>query len=336
MELVRCTGVYDDQGNFAPTYDKTIIETVEADVIMMAVGYATDLHFISPEASLQTENGLITVNPDTEATSVPGIFAAGAVAHGPATVIEALATGKKAATAINEYLGGASVKSEDEQANNPFLKFNNEYLKETSRVKAPKLPVDQRRIDIEDTPGIGLSEAEAEANRCFNCGCVSVNSSDICIALVALDAEVEAAGVGGVRIIPIREFFGSVRNNLEVDEIITGIKIPRLPTGARQTFLKFRPREAIDFAVVSVAAVLTYDGNVCQDARLVLGAVAPVPVRATEAERMLKGKVIDEALAEQAATAAISGAKPLSKNGYKVAIARELVKRVILAVKAGE
>jgi NADPH-dependent glutamate synthase beta subunit-like oxidoreductase len=96
MELVRCTSVFDEQGCFAPTYDSGVKNTVEADQIMMAVGYAADFSFIQPGSSLKVEGGLITVDPETQATSVPGIFAGGAVTHGPATVIEAIAAGRRA------------------------------------------------------------------------------------------------------------------------------------------------------------------------------------------------------------------------------------------------
>ncbi len=333
MELVRCTAVFDNQGRFAPTYDNAVKETVEADQIMMAVGYATDLHFIDSGLSLKVVQGLITADPETQATNVAGVFAGGSVTHGPATVIEAIAAGKRAAVAMDLYLKGVGAKTEDkdEKAAKPFLKFNSDCLKRTSRAKAPKLPVSERSIDIEDAFGLGLSEMETEANRCFNCGCVSVNSSDIGVVLVALDAQVEVAGPEGVRTIPIGDFFGSLGNILESDEMITEIQIPQPPDRAKQTFLKFRLREAIDFPIVSVASIVTLDGGVCKDARIALGAVAPRPIRATGAEQIIKGKTINTPAAEAAAEAAVINAVPLSRNAYKVKIAKTLVKRAILS-----
>jgi NADPH-dependent glutamate synthase beta subunit-like oxidoreductase/CO/xanthine dehydrogenase FAD-binding subunit len=333
MELVRCTAVFDNQGRFAPTFDNAVKETVEADQIMMAVGYATDLNFIEPGWSLKVEQGLIAAAPETQATNVPGIFAGGAVTHGPATVIEAIAAGKRAAVAMDAYLKGAGAKAEDkdEKAVRPFLKFNSDYLKETSKVKMPKLPVAERSIDVEDTLGLGLSEIEREANRCFNCGCVSVNSSDMGVVLLALGARVKIAGPRDVRTIPIGDFFGSLRNILEADEMVTEIQVPRPPDGAKQTFLKFRLREAVDFPIVSVASLITIDGGVCQEARIALGAVAPAPVRATMAEQAIKGRDINSATAEAASEAAVIGAVPLNMNAYKVKIAKTLVKRAILS-----
>jgi len=329
MELVRCTSVYNSQGRFAPVYDNTAKMTVEADVIMMAVGYATDLGFISPGSSLKSERGLITVNPETQVTSVPEIFAGGAVAHGPATVIEAIASGKRAAAGMNLSLGGAGAKAKDEKAIDTLLKFNSNYLKETSRVKAPKLPVDQRRINIEDASGIGLSETEGEANRCFNCGCVSVNASDIGVVLVALDAKVKIVGTEGPRTIPIAEFFRSLRNSLKADEMVTEIQIPRLPDGTRQIFIKQRMRQSIDFALVSLASVTSIKDGICKDSRIALGAVAPRPFRATEVEQALKGKAVNSQTIEAAAAAAVKGTVPLKENAYKIEIMKTLVKRAL-------
>ena len=88
-------------------------------------------------------------------------------------------------------------------------------------------------------------------------------------------------------------------------------------------------RESIDFAVVSVAAVLNVAEGVCRDARIVLGAVAPVPYRAVAAEDVVRGGPLDERQAELAAEAALRDAKPMSGNAYKIEIAKTLVKRVL-------
>jgi len=329
MELVRCTSVFDKQGCFAPTYDKGIKDMVEADQIMMAVGYAADFSFIQPGSSLKVEGGLIKVNLETQATTVPGIFAGGAVTHGPATVIEAIAAGRRAAVAMDIYLR-VKPKKEAEQKPQPFLKFKSDYLKKTSRVEMPKRPVVERSLDVEDALGLSSGEIEGEANRCFNCGCVSVHPSDIGVVLVALGVYVKIAGPKGSRTIPIENFFGSLRNTLEADEMVTEIQVPQPPDGARQTFFKFRLRESVDFPIISIASVITIDGGVCQDARIALGAVAPAPIRLTMVEQAIKGKTIDAATAESASEAAITGAIPLTMNAYKVEITKTLVKRAIL------
>jgi len=333
MELVRCTSVFDEQGCFAPTYDSAVTETVEADQIVMAVGYATDLSYIDPGSSLKIEEGLIEVDPETQATGIPGVFAGGSVTHGPATVIEAIASGKKAAAAMDVYLGGAAAAAEHEATEPawPFLTFNNEYLRKTSRVEMPKRAVAERSIAVEDALGQGLSEISSEANRCFNCSCVSVSTSDVGVALVALDAKVTIAGPRGLRTIPAGQYFGTLGNNLEKDEMVTEIQVPRPRDAARQTFMKHRVRGAVDFAIVSVATVITEKEGKCEDARIVLGAVAPVPFRVLEAEQAIKGRPIDGSSAEAAAEAAVASAVPLSKNAYKVAITKALLTRALVS-----
>jgi NADPH-dependent glutamate synthase beta subunit-like oxidoreductase len=333
IELVRCTSVFDNEGHFVPTFDNTIKEKVEVDQIIMAVGQTTDLSFIDPELSLKIDRGLIVVDQETKETNIPGIFAGGDIATGPATVIEAISVGRRGAITIDLYLRGAEAQAEakEEKTAKPFLKFNSEYLKRTDRVKISKLPLSERNIEVEDIFGLSLNEIEMEANRCFNCGCVAVNSSDIAVALLALDAKIKIAGSRGIRIIPIAEFCGSLRNSLERDEIVTEIQIPKPLGQAKQTFLKFTLRKPIDFAIVSLASVIHVEGGVCKAASISLGAVAPIPIRAVEAEQAIKGKVINALTAGEAAEAAVRDTVTLSMNAYKVEITKTLVKRAILS-----
>jgi xanthine dehydrogenase YagS FAD-binding subunit len=156
--------------------------------------------------------------------------------------------------------------------------------------------------------------------------CFAVCPSDTAIALTALDASI----VTNKRNIPIGGFFETLGNVLDKGEIITAIRIPAPKSGTQQVFIKFALRPAIDFAVVSVAAAITIKRRKVSDARIVLGAVAPVPYRAIDAEDVLKGNVIDEPTAEMAAADAVKDALPLSCNKYKIQIAKALVKRAIL------
>jgi CO/xanthine dehydrogenase FAD-binding subunit len=201
-----------------------------------------------------------------------------------------------------------------------------------NRALIPELPVRERvqGIDWEDTPDLSLSEIEREAGRCFNCGCLAVSPSDIGVVLLALDARI----VTTKRTLDIKSFFttaGLGSTALDADELVTEIRIPRPARGAKQTFRKFTLRKALDFAIVSVASVITMEDGVCRDAKISLGAVAPTPLRATAAEEALRGKIIDSAGAKAAAMAAVAEAAPLAGNGYKVEIAKALVKRAILA-----
>lgn len=160
--------------------------------------------------------------------------------------------------------------------------------------------------------------------------CVAVCPSDTAVALTALDARLVIAGSKGCRTLSVPEFYHSMGNHLAEDEMVREIEIPVRPNPGQQIFSKFTVRKPIDFAIVSAAVVLITDREVCTDARIVLGAVGPGPVRATTAEAKLIGNPIGPEIAAEAAEAALSGAKPLSRNGYKIEIAKTLIQRAIL------
>jgi xanthine dehydrogenase YagS FAD-binding subunit len=160
-------------------------------------------------------------------------------------------------------------------------------------------------------------------------GCFSVGPSDIAIALIALDACI----VTTKRSLPAELFFKATATHstvLETDELIREIQIPKPPAEARQRYEKFTLRKPIDFPIVSLASVVTMDNGICKDARIVLGAVAPDPVRARKAEELINGRTVDEDIAVEAAANALAGAIPLKMNAYKLEIAKTLVKRAIL------
>ncbi len=259
------------------------------------------------------------------------LFAGGDFMAGPSTVVQAVASGREAARLIEQSLkvGKPSVKESRKEA-----EFISSSFEAVSRVRIPELSVSERvkSIEVEDTPGLGLSEIETEASRCFNCGCIAVSPSDIGIALIALDATI----VTTKRTVDAQDFFTASATGstvLDPDELVTEIQIPTPPKGAKQTFRKFRLRKAIDFAIVSVASVITIKDRLCKEARITLGGVAPIPVRATQAEKTIKGKTINATTAEEAAKTAVVGAAPLRMNAYKVQIIKALVKRALLTPK---
>jgi xanthine dehydrogenase YagS FAD-binding subunit len=119
---------------------------------------------------------------------------------------------------------------------------------------------------------------------------------------------------------------------LEPGELVREIEVPRPPPGTRQSYVKFRTRRSIDFPITGVAAVALLSGGVVQGVRLALGAVAPVPLRATAAEEYLVGRRLDAAAAAEAAARAVAGAAPLGENRYKVTILQTLVQRALEAL----
>jgi xanthine dehydrogenase YagS FAD-binding subunit len=160
--------------------------------------------------------------------------------------------------------------------------------------------------------------------------CFAVCPSDTAVALAALDGQITIAAPEGERKIAVTEFYNPMGNSLNQGEMVTGVEVPSGADRSEQTFLKFTLRKPVDFAIVSVATVITIKGGLCTDARIALGAVAAGPVRAKKAEELLVGRPIDETSAADASEAALAGAKPLSMNAYKIEIAKTLVKRAIL------
>jgi xanthine dehydrogenase YagS FAD-binding subunit len=168
-----------------------------------------------------------------------------------------------------------------------------------------------------------------------------VHPSDLAPMLVALGASVAVQGASGKRVIPLEKFFtlpsaGNIRreNVLTNDEIITEIQVPASPLAAKSTYLKFKERDSLDFAMASVAAAvqLQPDKKV-KDARIVLGGVAPIPWRVPDAEKFVVGKALNRDVLAECAQVALAEAKPLEKNAYKVPLTQTLVRRAL--AKAG-
>jgi xanthine dehydrogenase YagS FAD-binding subunit len=159
--------------------------------------------------------------------------------------------------------------------------------------------------------------------------CYAVCPSDMAPALVALKTKLKIVSAAGERVMPLEEFYTPLGNTLKPDEIITELQVPALPAGSRQRYLKFRLRKTIDFALSSVAAVITVNDGVVSTAVIVLGGVAPIPYRAGASEETLHGEIITKAVAEAAAKAALVEAKPLSMNAYKLPIIKALVRKAI-------
>ncbi len=163
-----------------------------------------------------------------------------------------------------------------------------------------------------------------------------VHPSDTAPALVALGAQFRIVGPSGERRVPAADFFvlpranPAVENALKDDEVLASVQLAAPRSGTRSAYHKVMDREAWTHAVVSAAVVLEMDQDVCRTARIVLGGVAPIPWRVAEAENVLTGQRITPELAARAGEVAVAGARPLSKNAYKVPMTRAVVERTIL------
>jgi len=296
---------------------------------MKAIGEEPDTSAIPGE--FLDKNGHLKLDASTHS---PGknVFAGGDFVTGPATVVAAIASGRKAASAIDRYLGGKGRKYNGNGAGKLPEKFDSSCLTKTSRADTPELPAAERvkSLDIEDVKSLDSSAVETEANRCFNCSCVAVNSSDMAPALIALEAKIKTTR----RTIKADDFFavdGDKTTVLDSDEIVTEIEVPIPGAGTRSTFTKFALRKSIDFPIVSCAAAIKTEKGVVKAARICLNAVYNTPYRATRAEKYIRGKPISGSNAEKAASTIATDTCPLINNSYKIQIAKTLVKRAILA-----
>jgi xanthine dehydrogenase YagS FAD-binding subunit len=164
--------------------------------------------------------------------------------------------------------------------------------------------------------------------------CHIVHPSSLAVPAIAYGARFRIVGPKGAREIDAGEFFQMPSANLygetvlQPNEILTHLVLP-LP-GQRSASYEVRFKQSHDWPLALASVNLTMNGDTVRAARVVLGAVAPVPWRTPAAERVLAGKAVSEAVATEAATAALAGAKPLSGNAYKIHIARTAVRRAIL------
>ena len=163
-----------------------------------------------------------------------------------------------------------------------------------------------------------------------------VHPSSLAVPFVAYGAKFRLANYTGEREVPASEYFTmptlrnvQKENVLGDDELMTHVILPP-PGNVKTGHYEVRYKASHDWPLAFSTVVLAMNGNTIQSARVVLGAVAPVPWRSEDAERALAGKPLSEQTATEAADAAVRAAQPLNRNGYKVQIARTAVKRAIL------
>ncbi len=164
--------------------------------------------------------------------------------------------------------------------------------------------------------------------------CNAVPSADTAPSLIALGGQLKLVGPKKVRMVPVEEFFkGPDKTVLGPGELVAEVQIPP-SSGGFGTYLKHTLRAKMDLAIVGVAAYLTLDSKkqICKDVKIVLGAVAPIPMRAKKAEEALRGKTLDENLIENAARIASEESRPIDDIRSSAEYRREMVR--ILTKKA--
>jgi xanthine dehydrogenase YagS FAD-binding subunit len=171
--------------------------------------------------------------------------------------------------------------------------------------------------------------------------CVATHPSDMCVALVALDAVVHLRSASSERTVALYDLHRlpedrpDVETVLEPGELITAVELPAANLAAHSTYRKVRDRASYAFALVSVAAAIQLDGDTVADVRLALGGVAAKPWRAWRAEEALRGRPATLASFRAAADAELAAARPLAGNAFKVELARRTLVAVLQQLTEG-
>ncbi|MGD9045886.1 MAG: FAD-dependent oxidoreductase [Desulfobacterales bacterium] len=176
VEFSRCVSVFDDEGSFNPTCDLDDTQFVDADNVIISIGQAADMSFLDADSKLERELwGTLVVDTNTLATNVPGIFAGGDFTTGPTFVIRAIASGRRAAIAIDKYLGGdkSRVYIPDEKSTRHTatkLALEEESTEDKPRVEVEFEDAEDRIKDFREVEkGLSKEEAYREAIRCLRC-----------------------------------------------------------------------------------------------------------------------------------------------------------------------
>ncbi|PKN29163.1 MAG: hypothetical protein CVU64_09645 [Deltaproteobacteria bacterium HGW-Deltaproteobacteria-21] len=170
LGLIQCTSVFDKAGNFNPTYDQAISHKVDGTTILLAVGQAAELEYLEGEKGIILEKGRIKVDEEGLATGAKGVFAGGDVVTGPQSIISAIAHGRKAASAMDLYLGGNGridevlAKPEKEVLLSEFL------VQVRPRNNMALLKTWERTAGFDQVErGLTDRQIAAEADRCLQC-----------------------------------------------------------------------------------------------------------------------------------------------------------------------
>lgn len=171
LDMVTCVSVYDEKGRFCPRFDEKNKSSLPVDDIILAVGQAADLSFLSESLLIRSDNGMIIVD-ENMATGMDGVFAGGDAVQAPGAVIHAICAGRKAAVAIDKALGGKGEIDEmmgPRPEANPVLGKENGFV-DTLRMKISVIPVESRIKTFQEIEkGYSPVQARKEASRCLQC-----------------------------------------------------------------------------------------------------------------------------------------------------------------------
>jgi len=181
VEFKCCESVFDEDGKFNPLFNETRTKSIDADMVITAIGQTTDLSFLPEDKKFNiTGRGTFDVDARSLGTNIPGVFVGGDAVRGPARMIDAIADGKRAAMAVDYYLRGENLPAEAEpiplaDIEDPTFKFHLRDTVEEIRYERAMLPVKDRASNFKEVNLCYDKETcIKEARRCINCRCTAM------------------------------------------------------------------------------------------------------------------------------------------------------------------
>jgi formate dehydrogenase (NADP+) beta subunit len=207
LETLDVQSVFDEMHRFSPKFVAGSEKRLPADTIILAVGQQPDTACLSGDPEIEiTPRGLVKVEPQTLATTLPGVYAGGDLAFGPRIVIDAVADGKRAALAIHDHLGGGAVpRARGRFVEIPLDRSGDRYDR-IPRQTVPTLPVARRTGFREVEEGFGEEQARVEGSRCLQCNVETVFDSERCILCGAC---VEICSEACLALVPLAQLRGT-------------------------------------------------------------------------------------------------------------------------------
>jgi NADPH-dependent glutamate synthase beta subunit-like oxidoreductase len=185
VEFIGVKRTYDENGRFNPVYDPEFSERFEADSIVLAIGQQADLSFLKPTDGIElTPARFVKINPETLATTAPGVYAGGDVAFGPRNIIDAVANGKRAALSIDEYLRGMKPETYYNLSIEkiPTRRFSRpEDYEQFAREAPPTIDLNRRTGISEVETGYTEDQARKQAERCLACHVQTIYDAEKCV-----------------------------------------------------------------------------------------------------------------------------------------------------------
>lgn len=236
----RCTRVYDEARRFAPRFDDAERARVACDTVLFAAGQMPDLSFLAEGGAdiEETRPGWPKVDPDSLATTAPGVFVAGDLAHGTRLLIDAVASGKRAARSVYRFVTGREIRAEAVEAQIPLDRYRREVGYEAiRRVEVPALPPGERLASPRATVEVGYDEpgARREASRCLDCGVTPVFDGTRCVLCGGC---VDVCPTSCLKIVALSSLDGDER----LDRAIEGALGPGADREAHSAILKDEDR----------------------------------------------------------------------------------------------